>query len=116
MSDSENLLPDLLNEELAVEFHPVDDAAATQIKETFTDVETLESSAFTGTDILTLIITSGLVGQVLQFYVNNRTRYKDAVIKVSGKEVSLQGYSPEELKEMIESGTLDKVQEVLKRK
>lgn len=112
------LSEDMGNLEIAVEFYPLDASSAQLIKETFADEEIFESSAFTGNDILTVITSAatGTLNNLLAFFSNNRNRYKDAVVKISPKELSLSGYTLKEIEAFINRGAVQEIMKEMKKK
>jgi hypothetical protein len=105
--------------EIAVELRPADAAAAELVRQTFADEEILESNAFTGAEILTIIFSAakGTIGKVLEFFVKHRESFKGASLKIGPKEVALTGLTKQEMEDILASGNIEKIlAEMRKRK
>jgi len=103
--------------EVVVEFHPNDATAAEDLKKRFADEEVFESEAFTGTQALSLIVsaTKKALVPVLEFFAAHRKSYKDATVKIGRNEISLKGYTIEEVKGLFESPMLQKLLKEIKK-
>ncbi|WP_236981030.1 hypothetical protein [Membranihabitans maritimus] len=103
--------------ELVVEFQLYDKKPKKELLEEFKDLEIIESNAFTGADLLTIILPASivLVDKVLNFYVKNKQTTK-GTIKVGKDEINLSGYSTKEILELTQDGSLDKLKELLNKK
>ncbi len=104
--------------EVVVEFHPNDAAAAEALKKQFANDEVFESEAFTGTHAVSLIVsaTKKALGPVLEFFAAHRKSYKDATVKIGRNEISLKGYTIDEVKGLFESPTVQKLLREIKKK
>lgn len=102
----------------AVEFYPADAAAATLVKRAFAGEEILESDAFTGTQIVTVIVaaTGKALGPLLAFFAANRPSYRDATVKIGRTEIALKGYTAEEVRGLLDSPEVLKLLKELKKK
>lgn len=78
----------------------------------------LESNAFTGAEIITIILAAGkdTIFKVLNFFVKHRDSLKNATVKVGKDEIELSGYSMKEVEDFIESGNVEKVMSALRKK
>lgn len=98
--------------EVVVDFHTYDKSLATNIKALFQEQEILESNAFSGAEIITVITTSVLaLDKILNFYIQNRKSLKETSVKIGKDEIQLSGFSDKELQNMIESGSLAKLKQ-----
>lgn len=115
MSTTNKQAPDEL--ELIVDFTPADEDAARSIRDYFAGDELLESDSFLGTSLITIILVAGTHGlrKVLQYVLDHRKNLKDASVKIGKEEISLTGYSIKEVKDLIESGSIDKVLKQLQK-
>jgi len=114
MNDTSNLNADSF--EIAVEFRPVDSAAANLLKTTFTDEDIVESSGFSGAEMVTIFVTAqAAFAQVLRFFAMNKARYKTASVMISGERIELNGYSSEEVESILASGDMLKMLRALKK-
>jgi len=103
------------NTELLIEFQPADQATLEQLNETFSSEELLQSSSFDGTLLVTIITAAtAALREAFKFYKVHKASLKSAKIRIKGKEVSLEGFSADEINEMAEKGTIRKIQENLK--
>jgi hypothetical protein len=104
--------------EIAVEFHPFDSDAAALLKQTFADNEVFESNAFSGEWIYTIILSAskGAVGKVIEFFSSHRQRFKDATVKIGKNEISLSGYSINEVENFLDSKSFKTALRDLKKK
>lgn len=109
---------DLANLEVAIEFHPADTATAELLKQSFADIEVFESNAFSGAWILTVVTsaTKGAIGKVLEFFAQHRQSFKDASVKIGTEEISLTGYSIDEVKEFFDSPSFQKALRGVKKR
>lgn len=100
--------------EFAIEFETNDPATADAIREAFKNEEVLSSSSFDGKIIL-LIISSApiLLKFAYQFYAKHRETVKGGKIIIDKKKVSLEGFSANEINEIVEKGSIKKIQEGL---
>lgn len=115
---TESINNDFADLEVAIEFRPADAAAAELLKQSFTDEEIFESNAFSGAWIFTIITsaTKGAIGKVLEFFAQHRQSFKDASIKIGTQEISLTGYSIEEVKGFFDSPGFQKALRGVKKK
>lgn len=104
--------------EVAIEFRPADTAAGELLKQSFADEEIFESNAFSGAWIFTVITsaTKGAISKVLGFFAQHRQSFKDASIKIGTEEISLTGYSIEEVKGFFDSPSFQKALRGVKKK
>lgn len=104
--------------EVAIEFHPADAAAAEHLKQSFADEDIFESNAFSGAWIFTVITsaTKNALGKVLEFFAQHRQSFKDASVKIGTEEISLTGYSIEEVKGFFDSPSFQKAMRGVKKK
>lgn len=103
-----------MEQEFVIEFAPADNETASLVKETFKDEEVLQANAFGGAMIISIIAASTTVIKLaFQFYKEYRASLRNAKIKISGKEVSFEGFSADEINNMIKEGTIRKVQDKL---
>ena len=104
-------------QEIIFEFTPVNTETAELIKESFRDDELLQSSAFGGIGLFTIIAAAmPVIRKAFAFYKEYRTSLKNAKIKIGGKEISFEGFSAAEINAMVEKGTIQKLQEKLEQK
>ena len=104
--------------DIIFEFQPLDAAVSEAAKTTFADDEVLESNAFTGAEIVTILLGAGkdVLAKVLGFFTQHRESLKSATVKIGKESVELTGYSMSEVKGFIESGDVEKVLAALKQK
>lgn len=109
---------DFADVEVAVEFRPADAAAAELLKQSFADEEVFESNAFSGAWVYTVILSASRValGKALEFFAQHRQSFKDASIKIGTEEVSLTGYTVEEVRGFLDSPSFQKTLRSLKKK
>lgn len=109
---------DFADLEVAIEFRPADVAAAELLKQSFTDEEVFESNAFSGAWIYTVITAASkdAIGKVLEFFIQHRQRFKDTTIKIGTEEISLTGYSMDEVKGFLDSPSFQKALRSVKKK
>jgi uncharacterized membrane protein len=114
MNTNDNEFDDL---EIAIAFHPADEAAAQLLKENFADEEVFESNAFSGAWIFTIIVSAskGAVGKVFDFLSQHNQRFKGASVKIGKEEISLSGYSLEEVKNFFDSEPFQKALQAVKK-
>ena len=103
--------------EIVVEFQLNDKKLKGELLEEFKDLEIIESNAFTGAELLTIILPASivLVDKILNFYIKNKKTAK-GTIKVGKDEINLSGYSTQELLELTKNGSLDKLKELLNKR
>lgn len=101
--------------DVAIEFQPISESALALLTDSFPDEEVLESNAFTGAELLILILaaTRGTLNKVLDFFIQNRQSFKDATVKIGKDEISLQGYSMNDIQDFFK---LEAVQQLLKER
>jgi hypothetical protein len=99
--------------DIVIDFQILDKPIKTVIQDTFIGDDILESNAFSGTELVTVILTSTVLAldKVLNFYVQNRKSLKEATIKIGKDEIELSGFSNEELNAFVESGSIAKIKE-----
>jgi len=114
---SEQNLEDFSDVEIAVELHPINAAAADLLKQEFGDEEIFESKAFSGAWIYTIIVSAskGAIGKVLDFFSTHRQSFKDATVKIGKEEISLSGYTMNEVKDFFDSKPVQKALRDLKK-
>jgi hypothetical protein len=101
--------------EMLLEFQPIDEAAAEQLTKEFSKEEILRSSGFDGTVIITIITAAiPVLNIAFKFYKEHKASLKAAKIKIKNKEVSFEGFTADEINEMVERGSIQKIQERLK--
>lgn len=105
-------------DEIIFEFQPLDAAVSEAAKTTFAEDEVLESNAFTGAEIVTILLGAGkdVLAKVLSFFTQHRESLKSATIKIGKESVELTGYSMNEVRQFIDSGDVEKVMTALKNK
>jgi|GEM_PF-5428198 len=98
-------------QEIIVDFTPIDEASAADIRTYFADDEVLESNSFIGSTMVTVILVAGnrALNKVLNYFLERRKTLKDAIVKIGKDEISLSGYSIDEVKALIESGSVEKL-------
>jgi hypothetical protein len=102
---------EIQDQEIIVDFTPLDEASAADIRAYFADDEVLESNSFIGSTLVTVILIAGnrALNKVLNYFLERRKGLKDATVKIGKDEISLSGYSVDEVKALIESGSVDKL-------
>jgi hypothetical protein len=107
-----------MEEEIIFEIHPSGQELASLVKAEFENEEVLESNAFTGAEIITIILGTGkdAILKVLRFFSKHRESLKAASVKIGKDEVQLTGYSIKEVTEFIESGNVEKIITAIKNK
>lgn len=106
------------NVEIAIQFHPINADVTELMKQSFADEEILISHAFTGAEIVTIVVsaTKKSVGKALKFFAQYRQSFKDAAVKIGPKEISLKGYSMEEVIGFFDSEAVQKMLHEMKQK
>ena len=114
---TETVENDFADLEIAIEFHPTDADAAELFKRHFVDEEVFESNAFSGAWIYTIIVSASrdAIAKVLGFFAQHRQSFKDASVKIGKEEISLSGYSIEEVKDFFDSKPFQKALRGLKK-
>jgi hypothetical protein len=104
----ESTLDEFADVEIAIEFRPTDEAAADLVRRSFAGEEIFEADAFTGSETITVIISAArkAIGRVLGFFSEHRKSFNGASIKIGKEEISLTGYTMEEIQGLLESGVL----------
>ena len=104
------------NLEIVIDFQPRDKTTTNKIKETFDGLDIIESSGFSGTELVTVIISATVLAmdKILNFYIQNRKTLKATSIKIGKDEVELSGFTDEEIKKIIEDGSIAKIREQMK--
>ena len=89
--------------EVAIEFQPGDDEAVEKLKRAFAENDILESHAFSGAEILTVLtkITKGTIEKLLKLVSQNK--FKSCKIKISTKEIVIMGYGPQDASQLLDS-------------
>ena len=102
--------------EIVFELQLTDKNIKAALLEEFKDLEIIESNAFTGVELLTIILPSSIVvfDKLLSFYIQHKQTTK-GTIKMGRDEISLSGYSTDELLELTKGGSLDKLKELLNK-
>lgn len=109
-------------QEIVIDFRTLDKSIAGEIKNSMSDPDTeiIESSAFSGTEIITVILPVVLpslvilLDKALNFYIQNRKSVRETTIKIGKDEISLAGFSEDEMKELIEGDSLEKLKQLIK--
>jgi len=103
--------------DVVLELELADPAAADLLRAAFPEAEVYESAAFTGLNKVTVIVSAA--GQVLRrlvaFFAAHRESYRGATLKVGPEEVSITGYTSEELQGLLDSGAVHKLLREMKR-
>lgn len=101
--------------EVVIEFYPADEDTITAFNEHFNEDETMRSSGFDGTIVLTLIAASlPVIQKAFKFYEAQQKTIRSAKIRIKEKEATLEGYSAAELNDMAEKGTIEKLRKLVK--
>jgi len=95
--------------EVAIIFEPVDNTGIELIKDNFDHSTIWESNSFTGPVLVTIIILLELISKALEFYATHRDSYKNAEIKIGKHEISMKGYTIEQIRKLSESGEIEKM-------
>ena len=103
---------------IVVEFQPTDADSARFLRDSFAQEELLEADAFTGIKTIAIVVvaTRAAISTLLAFFTLHRQRFKDAVVKIGKDEVSLKGYSSEEVLALLDSPRFQKLLRELKSK
>lgn len=103
--------------EVVIDFYPINEESGGLLTETFPDDEILESKAFSGDWIFTLILSAAVntLGKALNFFIQHRASYKDAVVKIGKEEISLSGYSISEIENFFDNPRVHKALRELKK-
>jgi hypothetical protein len=115
---------EMLDEEIVFDFQIFDKSVVGEIKNIFSnsEAEIVESEAFSGTELVTLIIPAVaptviiLLDKLLNFYIQNRKSLRETSIKIGKNEVSLTGFSDEEINALVENGSLEKIKTIVNQK
>lgn len=103
-------------DEIVIELAPADQDTLDTINATFKDEEVIQSSGFDGSWVVSIITTLPVVLRLAyHFYAKHKDSLKSAKVKINGKSVELEGFSADEINEMVEKGTIEKIQEKLKK-
>lgn len=110
MTNSNN---DFSEMQFSIEFLPKTQADIELVKHVFSDEDVFESSAFTGQESVTVIISTArkVLEKLTSFLVAHRQGYKDAKVKIGTDEISLQGYSMREVESFLKHETIQKLLE-----
>ncbi|EHQ29746.1 hypothetical protein [Mucilaginibacter paludis] len=101
--------------EIVIEFYPADEATLAQLNETFAADETMRSSGFDGTIILTIIAASlPVIQRAFKFYEAHQKTIRSGKVRIKDKEVTFEGFSADEIIEIGEKGTIEKIRQKLK--
>ncbi|MEM6844633.1 MAG: hypothetical protein AAF632_20620 [Bacteroidota bacterium] len=94
---------------IAVDFQTHDESTVKDIKDQFSEHDVIESDAFSGTEIVTVLITTSAVvlDKVLNYFAKNRKTLKETTLKVKSKEIELSGFTNTEIQQMISNGSLE---------
>lgn len=94
--------------DVAIEFVTSDEAAIGSIKQAFADDEILESHAFSGAAILTVLTKIGqaTVGKLFGLAASHDKAIRSCNIKIGKKELALSGFTAPEIEKLIKSGDL----------
>jgi hypothetical protein len=103
--------------EIAIEYRPADAAAAELVRRTFAGNDIFESKAFSGTEAVTVIISAArkVIAKALGLFTEHRKSFHGASIKIGKEEISLTGYTMEEIEGLLESGAILKHLRELKK-
>lgn len=101
-------------DKIAVDFHYNDSVIKDQIHENFEDQLIIESSAFSGTEIITVIISTSaiILDRILNYYIQNRKTLKETTIKIGENGIELSGFNNEEINLMIKNGSLEELKKI----
>lgn len=107
MSNSDQNEPDL---DFTIEFTTNSKESINLIKDYFSDENFIETSAFTGLQSINVFLTTaqGVLKKLTQFIQKHSRSYKDAKIKIGTEEISLEGYSMEEVEQFLERNAIKK--------
>ncbi len=102
--------------EALIEFKFTDKSVKELIFEDFSEFELVEGNSFSGVDYVLVIVMANVsvIGLALKLFQANRTRFREATIKVANSEIEIHGYSPDELQRLIDSGNLSELMDQLK--
>ncbi len=103
--------------ELVVEFYPVDQTAVDSVKAAFAGHDIIEADAFTGVKTIAVVVNVAKqsMAAVLEFFALGRQGYKDAVVKIGREEISLKGYTSDEVRSLMDSPMMHKLLRELKK-
>lgn len=115
---------EMMDDEIVFDFHTLDKSISGKVKDVVAESEAdvIESSAFSGTELITLIIPTIaptvviLLDKILNFYIQNRKSIRETTLKIGKNEISLTGFSDDEIKSLIEHGSLEKIKEIVNKK
>lgn len=104
------------NVDIVIDFHPLEEGLSEKIKQEFEDMDIIESNGFSGTELVTVIISATVIAldKILNFYIKNRKSLKETSIKIGKNEVSLTGFSNKEIQEFIENNSIKKLRKQMK--
>lgn len=114
----ENNNYELDNLEIAIVFYPTDAIALELLKQNFVDEEILETNSFSGEWIYTIItsISKHITDKLAGFLSQNKHQFKDIKLKIGKEEISLSGYSMEEVKDFFDSKPVQNALQSLKKR
>lgn len=103
--------------EVALELELADMAGAELIRANFPEAEVYESAAFTGFNKVTVIVSAAgeVLRRLITFFAKHRESYRGATLKIGPEEVSITGYTSEELRGLLDSGAVQKLLREMKR-
>lgn len=86
-----------------------------QLREILPKQIVTKQQSFDGIEIIAVIISTSAIylDKILSFIIQNRKNIKRATLKVKQDEIFLSGFSSEEIKEIIDSGSIEYFQKIL---
>lgn len=102
-------------EQIVVEFETTGNFDKESLKKEFEDQVIVESSAFSGTEIITVLISTSaiILDRILNYFIQNRKTLKETKIRIGNGEIEISGFSDEEIRKMIESGSFEKLKKIV---
>lgn len=102
MPDREDDFSDI---DVAIEFQNADADTREELKKIFVDEEVLESHAFGGADVMTILTTlsKSTIGRLVEFFAKKAVESPKTTFKIGKNEIAMTGYSREDVEALLAS-------------
>lgn len=91
--------------DVAIEFQVADADTVLELKKIFEDDEILESHAFGGTDVVTILTTlsKSTIGRLIEFFAKKAAETPKTSLKIGKNDIVFSGYSRKDVEALLAS-------------
>jgi hypothetical protein len=113
-----NIEDDFSDVDVAIEFAVTDDETIELIKKIFAEDEVLESHAFGGSDVVTILtsLSKSTIGRLIELFATKAMETPKTTFKIGKDEIAFTGYSREDVEVILASPHFKEAVKIVRKK